>query len=144
MVVRPGLEAPAACALDAPPLHSAKAVVLADMDSGRLLYELNKDEQRAPASLTKIMTVLLAIEAIERGEVTLDEMVTAQADCLAGLNTDSSTSGIQPGEIISYRDLLYCAMVHSANEACNILAHRVAGSVSAFVDLMNRRAEELG
>ena len=138
------LLAPAACALDAPPLHSAKAVVLADMDSGRLLYELNKDEQRAPASLTKIMTALLAVEAVEDGRASLDEMVTAQADCLAGLNTDSSTSGIQPGEIISYRDLLYCAMVHSANEACNILAHRVAGSVSAFVDLMNRRAEELG
>ncbi len=135
---------PAASALDSPPLHSAKAVVLADMDSGRLLYELNKDEQRSPASLTKIMTVLLAVEAYERGDVSLDEMVTAQADCLAGLNTDSSTSGIQPGEIISYQDLLYCAMVHSANEACNVLAHRVSGSVPAFVDLMNRRAEELG
>ena len=138
------LFAPAASALDDPPLHSAKAVVLADMDSGRLLYEMNKDEQRAPASLTKIMTVLLAVEALERGEVSLDEMVTAQADCLAGLNTDSSTSGIQPGEIISYQDLLYCAMVHSANEACNILAHRVSGSVPAFVELMNRRAAELG
>ena len=138
------LFAPAASALDEPPLHSAKAVVLADMDSGRLLYEMNKDEQRSPASLTKIMTVLLAVEALERGEVSLDEMVTAQADCLAGLNTDSSTSGIQPGEIISYQDLLYCAMVHSANEACNILAHRVSGSVPAFVELMNRRAAELG
>ena len=138
------LFAPAASALDEPPLHSAKAVVLADMDSGRLLYEMNKDEQRAPASLTKIMTVMLAVEALERGEVSLDEMVTAQADCLAGLNTDSSTSGIQPGEIISYQDLLYCAMVHSANEACNILAHRVSGSVPAFVELMNRRAAELG
>ena len=113
------LLAPAASALDEPPLRSAKAVVLVDLDSGRLLYELNKDEQRAPASLTKIMTALLAVEALERGEVTLDEMVTAQDDCLAGLNTDSSTSGILPGEIISYRDLLYCAMVHSANEACN-------------------------
>lgn len=138
------LFAPAASALDDPPLHSAKAVVLADMDSGRLLFEINKDEQRSPASLTKIMTVLLAVEALERGEVSLDEMVTAQADCLAGLNTDSSTSGIQPGEIISYQDLLYCAMVHSANEACNILAHRVSGSVPAFVELMNRRAAELG
>ena len=138
------LLAPCASALDAPALKSAKAVVLADLDSGRLLYQLNKDEQRAPASLTKIMTVMLAVEALERGEVSLDEMVTAQEDCLAGLDTDSSTSNIQPGEIISYRDLLYCALVHSANEACNILAHRVSGSVPAFVDLMNRRAAELG
>lgn len=135
---------PAALALDEPPLESAKAVVLVDLDSGRLLYSKNMDEQRSPASLTKIMTVLLAIEALEKGEVTLDEMVTAQSDCLAGLDTDSSNSGIQPGEIISFRDLLYCAMVHSANEACNILAYRVSGSVSAFVARMNERAAELG
>ena len=138
------LSAPAACALSEPVLDSAKAVVLVDLDSGRVLYERNKDEERSPASLTKIMTVLLAVEALERGEVTLEESVTAQADCLAGLDTSSSTSNIQPGEIISYEDLLYCAMVHSANEACNVLAHRVSGSVSAFVALMNRRAEELG
>jgi len=136
--------APAAGALDDPSLHSAKAVVLADMDSGRLLYSMNADEQRSPASLTKIMTLLLAVEALERGEVTLEEMVTAQSDCLEGLNTDSSTSGIQPGEVMRYQDLLYCAMVHSANEACNVLAHRVSGSVSAFVDKMNERARELG
>ena len=114
-----GAFAPAASALDEPSLHSAKAVVLADLDSGRLLYSKNADEQRSPASLTKIMTVLLAVEALERGEVTLEEMVTAQSDCLEGLNTDSSTSGIQPGEVMRYQDLLYCAMVHSANEACN-------------------------
>ena len=139
-----GVFAPCASALDEPPLHSAKAVVLADMDSGRLLYSLNGDEQRSPASLTKIMTVLLAIEAIEQGKVTLEEMVTAQEDCLEGLNSDSSTSDIRPGEIMSYKDLLYCAMVHSANEACNIIAHRVSGSVGAFVELMNTRAAELG
>jgi len=136
--------APAAEALDDPPLSSAKAVVLADMESGRLLWSLNAQERRAPASLTKIMTVLLAVEALEDGRFTPDEMVTAQADCLAGLDTDSSTSDIKPGEIISYRDLLYCAMVHSANEACNILAHHIAGSVSAFVEMMNARAAELG
>ena len=139
-----GAFAPAASALDEPSLHSAKAVVLADLDSGRLLYSKNADEQRSPASLTKIMTVLLAVEALERGEVTLEEMVTAQSDCLEGLNTDSSTSGIQPGEVMRYQDLLYCAMVHSANEACNVLAHRVSGSVSAFVEKMNERAAELG
>ena len=139
-----GALAPAASALDEPSLHSAKAVVLADLDSGRLLYSKNADEQRSPASLTKIMTVLLAVEALERGEVTLEEKVTAQSDCLEGLNTDSSTSGIQPGEVMSYQDLLYCAMVHSANEACNVLAHRVSGSVSAFVEKMNERAAELG
>ena len=138
------LAAPSAWALDDPKLDSAKAVVLVDLDSGRLLYSLNKDEERSPASLTKVMTLLLAIEALEKGEVTLDEIVTAQADCLAGLDTDSSNSGIMPGEQISYRDLLYCALVHSANEACNILAYRISGSVKNFVALMNSRAAELG
>ena len=135
---------PCAAALSEPPLESAKAVVLVDLNSGRLLYSKNMDERRSPASLTKIMTVLLAVEALEKGEVTLDEPVTAQPDCLAGLDTDSSTSDIRPGEVISYRDLLYCAMVHSANEACNILAYRISGSVSAFVARMNERAAELG
>ena len=90
-----GVMSPAAYALDEPALESAQAVVLLDMDSGRILYEKNMDEQRSPASLTKIMTVLLAIEALERGEVSLDEMVTAQDDCLVGLDTDSSTSDIR-------------------------------------------------
>ena len=139
-----GAFAPAASALDEPSLHSAKAVVLADLDSGRLLYSKNADEQRSPASLTKIMTVLLAVEALERGEVTLEEMVTAQSDCLEGLNTDSSTSGITPGVVISMKDLLYCAMLQSANEACNILGRYLAGSIAGFVEQMNQRAAELG
>ena len=139
-----GALAPAADALGEPPLHSAKAVVLADLSSGRLLYSKNADERRSPASLTKVMTALIAVEELESGRFSLDDMLTAQPDCLAGLDTDSSTSGIQPGETISYRDLLYCAMVHSANEACNILAYHISGSVEAFVGRMNERAAELG
>jgi len=135
--------APAAYAVEDPNL-GAQAVIIADMDSGRILYGKNEDEQRAPASLTKIMTVLVAIESIEKGEVGLDDVVTAQSDCLAGLEQDSSTAGIVAGEQMSLQDLLYCAMVHSANEACNIIAYYISGSVSGYLDRMNARAAELG
>ncbi len=102
------------------------------------------DQQRAPASLTKIMTALLALEAIENGQVALTDIVTAQDDCREGLSDDSSTSGIVPGVQISMKDLLYCALLQSANEACNIIGSYIAGSVGAFVEKMNSKAQELG
>lgn len=135
--------APAAWALDPPELDGEAALVV-DLDSGRPLYAMNADQQRAPASLTKIMTVLLALEAIERGEIRLDDNITAQDDCREGLGEDSSSAGILPGVILSMRELLYCAMVGSANEACNVIGSAIDGSVSAFVDRMNQRAQQLG
>ena len=137
------LAAPTAFALNAPELD-AQAVVLIDLDSGSILYELNKDQQRAPASLTKIMTVLLALDAIQNGRCAMDDMVTAQADCREGLGEDSSSAGINPGDVLSMRDLIYCAMISSANEACNIIGSYLEGSVSAFVEKMNDKAAELG
>lgn len=135
--------APSAAALNDPELD-AKAVLLADLSSGEILYALNAEEQRSPASLTKIMTGLLAIEAVESGQCRMEDMVTAGSDAWQGMADDSSNSNIQPGETMSYKDLLYCAVVHSANEACNILATYISGSISAFVELMNTRAAELG
>lgn len=135
--------APSAYALEAPQL-SAKAVLLADIDSGEILYSLNADEQRSPASLTKIMTGLLAIEAVESGQCSMDDIVTVGADAWQGMGEDASNSEIMPGEMMSYRDLVYCAVVHSANEACNVLATYISGSISAFVQRMNERALELG
>ena len=135
--------APAAGAVNDPDV-SANAVVLADLESGSILYSRNMNEKAAPASLTKIMTVLLAIEAIEAGETTADTLVTAQSDCQQGLGDDSSTVNITPGEQMTLEDLMYCAMVHSANEACNVIASHVAGSIGGFVERMNERAAELG
>jgi len=135
--------APSAAALEEPSLV-AKEVILVDLDSGRTLYAKNEHAQTSPASLTKIMTALLAIEAVDRGEHTWDEMVTAGADCRQGMDESSSTAGIMPGETMSYKDLVYCAMLPSANEACNILGTCISGSISAFVELMNQRAQELG
>lgn len=135
--------APAAFALDAPQLNGQAAIVV-DLDSGKIIYELNKDEERSPASLTKIMTVLLTLERLERGDFALSDMVTAGADCRQGMGEDSSSSGILPGVTLSVEDLLYCALLQSANEACNILGSFVAGSITDFVDLMNQKAAELG
>lgn len=137
------LAAPAAQALEDPQLV-AKSVVLADVESGRILYSKNMNDKAAPASLTKIMTVLIAVEAVESGEISMDEIVTAQSDCRIGMDEESSTAGIVPGEQMSFQNLIYCAMLLSANEACNIIGTRLSGSISAFVDRMNERAVLLG
>ena len=86
-----------AYASPAPELNG-KNVVLADLNTDRVIYSKDKDAVIAPASLTKIMTVLLAVEAVERGEHTLDEMVTAGEDCRTGLDDESSSGNIVPGE----------------------------------------------
>ncbi len=135
---------PCAFALEKPQIKSARSVLVGDMESGRILLAENAYTRSEPASITKMMTILLAVEAIERGDASLDDMVTASTTCNADLTEDSSTSNIYPGEVMSLKDLLYCAALASANEACNIIAEHIAGSVSAFVDKMNERAEELG
>lgn len=126
------------------PSVAAAALVLGDLDTGEILYEKDADTVRAPASLTKIMTVLLAVEAIEAGQVSGADLVTAGQDCRTGLDNDSSTADIVPGETMSLLDLLYCAMLSSANESCNIIASYLCGSVAAFVQRMNERAAVLG
>ena len=141
-----GMALPCALAEDdgAPKLKSAQCALLGDMGSGRILFNIDAYSRREPASLTKIMTLLLAVEAIEAGTASTDDMVTASAACITGLELDSSTAYIDRGETMSLRDLLYCAALASANEACNIIAEHISGSISAFVERMNTRAAELG
>ncbi len=138
-----GILSPCALALEAPELNG-QAAILVDLESGRVLYGYHMDDERAPASLTKVMTVLLALEAIGAGRASLEDMIVAQDDCLEGLEEDSSTSGIVPGTQISMKDLLYCAMLHSANEACNIIGRYLGGSIAGFVEQMNQKAAQLG
>ena len=135
--------APSASALDEPSL-AVQAAVLVDLNSGRIIYSKNMDEQRSPASLTKIMTGLLAIEAVESGQCSMDEMVTAPADCQAGMDSASSNASIVSGEEMRFGDYIKCALIHSANDACNVIAVHVAGSIDAFVAQMNERAAALG
>ncbi len=136
-------EAPFAHALMTPSVK-AEAIVLADMESGTILYEKNMHTRRPPASLTKIMTGLLAVEAIERGDIAMDTRIVAPSDCWSGLDYDSSNAEISPGEEMDFGDYLYCALVKSANEACNVIATAVAGNIQNFINRMNTRAAELG
>lgn len=134
---------PAAFALDDPELRS-NAVVLTDISSGRTFFSKNADMKAYPASLTKVMTVLLAIEAVEDGRVSLQDEVTASSGITFDLLDDGSTAGIVPGETMTLENLLYCAILASANEACNVIAEFVGGSVPEFVEMMNQRASALG
>jgi len=123
---------------------AATAVLLADGTTGEVLYEVNAHEKRYPASLTKVMTAMLTIEDIEAGRLRMDQVVTVGATALQGLSPDGSHQNIKAGEELTVQDLLYCALVASANDACNVLAEMVSGSVGEFVEHMNRRAKELG
>jgi len=134
-----------ALAVDDPEI-SARAAVLANASTGEVYYSKNADATIQPASTTKMVTALIVAEAVDRGEISLGDVVTASDNCQYNLEPDSTNAGpaIVPGEQMTVQDLLYCAMLVSANEACNILAEHVSGSVSAFVDRMNTRAQELG
>ena len=122
----------------------AKAALLVDYNTGEMVYAKNEHQELYPASLTKIMTALLTLEAIDAGKLTMDQPLTATATALEGLSSDGSSAGIKVGETMPVRDLLYCMLVVSANEACDILAEAVSGSVSAFVSAMNEKAKALG
>ncbi len=122
----------------------AKAALLVEAETGEILYEKNIMQENYPASLTKIMVALLVLEAIDAGRLTMATPVTASESAFVGLVAGGSTANIKAGETMTVEDLLYCMLVVSANEACNILAETVSGSVDAFVARMNERAQELG
>ncbi|MBQ0037396.1 MAG: D-alanyl-D-alanine carboxypeptidase [Clostridiales bacterium] len=123
---------------------AAKAALLVDEESGLVLHAQNENDKLYPASITKVMTALLVFEAIDRGEMKMDQKITVSASSLAGLPEDGSSADIKAGEVLTVEQLLYCMLVVSANEACHILGDQIAGSTDAFVKLMNQRAQELG
>lgn len=133
---------PAAFALDDPQPHCTAAIVV-DGDNNEVLYDYNAYEKRYPASVTKIMTTLVVLRAIYAGELTLETQVTASKEAVT-LPEGSSTAGIVEGEVLTIEQLLYCDLVPSGNEACNILAEALCGSEEAFVERMNETAEDLG
>lgn len=129
--------------LPADPDIQAKAALLVDANTGNIVYAKNEHEELYPASLTKIMTALLVLEAVDSGKLSLDQQLTA-SDTITELDSDGSSAGIQVGEIMTVEQLLYCMLVVSANEACVILAEAVSGDVDTFVDAMNAKAQALG
>ena len=122
----------------------AKAAFLADPETGEILYARNIHERLYPASLTKVMTTLLVLEAVDDGRLSMDQVLTASQEAIELVPADGSNAGIKIGEEMKVEDLLYCVMLVSANEGCNILAEAVSGSVDAFVEEMNRRAADIG
>lgn len=120
---------------------ASKHAILLDAQSGQVLARKRANEQAAPASLTKMMTVLLAVETLPD----LDEPVTLPEEIFPALyGADASMAGFVPGETVTVRDLLYGAILPSGAECCETLAHRISGSEEAFVALMNQKAGELG
>lgn len=134
---------PASAETKAPEVE-AKAALLLDRDTGEVLFERRADEKMYPASLTKIMTALLVLEAIDRSEFSLNDSVTATPAAFIGLDELGSSSGIEIGETLTVEQLLACMLINSANEAAGILAVAVDGTVSDFVRRMNDKAAELG
>jgi len=117
------------------------SVILMEASTGTVIYEKNATEQRSPASITKIMTLLLAFEALEKGEITLEDevMTSAHAKSMGG-----SQVFLEEGEIQTVDTLLKCITVASGNDASVALAEHIAGSEEAFVVMMNEKAKELG
>lgn len=118
---------------------SAESAILIDSSTGQILYSKNEKEQRYPASTTKILTAILAIE-----NCCLDEKVTASYNAVMSIPSGYSNAEIRVGESLTVKELLEVFLVHSANEAGYILAEHVSGTVSDFADLMNAKASELG
>lgn len=119
----------------------AESYILTDYRSGQVLYEKNADEKRAIASITKIMTILLIVEAVENKKISLEDMVTATEN--AKPSNNESSLWLQVGEKMTVRDLFKAVVVNSANDAARTLAEYVAGNEESFVELMNKKAEEL-
>ena len=120
---------------------NAESAVLMEMSSGEVLYAKNADRALPPASVTKIMTLLLFMEEVDAGNIALDEEITV-SDYAASMG--GSQVYLEPGETMTAEELLKCVIIASANDAAVTLAERVAGSEEAFVAKMNARAGELG
>lgn len=126
-------------ALEINGLHS-KNVIIYNLDEDKMIYEKNSEEITSIASLTKIMTTIVSIEKIEN----LDEKVTITEKMLADVPWDASVAGIQVGDILTYKDLLYASMLPSGADATDSLAISLFGSISGMVKAMNDKATELG
>lgn len=118
---------------------SSEAVLIMESSTGKVIYEKNGYEKKYPASTTKILTAILAIE-----HCNLNETATASEFAINSIPSGYSTANIQIGETLSVKDLLYALMLQSANESAVILAEHISGSQEAFADLMNEKAKEIG
>ena len=124
----------------------AKHVILIDAESGAVLFEKNADELTPPASMSKIMTMIMVFEALKRGELTLDDEFHISEDAWrrGGAKSGGSTMYAELNSSIRLEDLIKGVIIQSGNDACIAIAEGMAGSEQAFADLMTQRARELG
>ncbi len=122
-------------------LKNAKSAILIELNTGEILYEKNIEEKRSPASMTKILSIHLVLEAIDKGQINWNDVVTV-SEHAAGYG--GSQVWLEPGEQMSVEDLFKCMVIASANDATVALAEVVAGSEELFVERMNERVKELG
>lgn len=119
----------------------SKSAILIEVSSGKIIYEKNPDQQLRPASVTKVMTLLLIFEELEAGNMTYDDIVTVTEHAAS---MGGSQCFFEAGEQQTVRDMIKCIEVASGNDAAVAMAEHIAGSEAAFVDMMNTRAQELG
>lgn len=117
------------------------SALLMELNSGQILFEKDGDTARRPASVTKIMTMLLAFEALDSGQLSLDSMVTVSEHAAS---MGGSQVFLEVNEQQTVEDILKCMIVSSANDAAVAMGETIAGSEEAFVQMMNQRAKELG
>jgi D-alanyl-D-alanine carboxypeptidase (penicillin-binding protein 5/6) len=123
------------------PVLQAKSAILVEQSTGKILYEKNAHEKMPPASITKIMTELLTLEAIENGTLKWDEILTCSAHAAS---MGGSDIWLEPGEKMSVKDLFKAMAISSANDAAVVFAEKIGGSEQGFVAMMNKKAQELG
>jgi D-alanyl-D-alanine carboxypeptidase (penicillin-binding protein 5/6) len=128
-----------------PPAVMAKSVVLMDADNGQILYEKDADERRAPASTTKLMTMLLTLEAVRQHRVSwTDEVPVTEEAYKVATASGVSNAYLDPKEHFTLDDMMKFIAVLSANDATIAVAEKIGGDKDAFVQMMNRKAQELG
>ena len=119
----------------------AKAAVLVDTKSGKVIYGFNQNQKRSPASITKIMSLIIVAEALEAGKISLKDVVVASYNASI---LDGTEIHLKTGEKMTVDELIKATIMVSANDACTALSEHVAGSRSAFVKMMNAKAKQLG
>ena len=135
LLTSPAAAAGAEGGASAPALEvAAPSAILMEKTTGEVLYEKNADERRPPASVTKVMTMLLIAEAVDGGEITLSDEVTASAEAAS---MGGSQVWLEEGEQLSVSDMIKCVAVVSANDCAVALAEHLCGSEAAFVERMN-------
>ena len=127
-----------------PVFNDGETAILIDAGTGNVLFEKESNKRMFPASTTKIMTALLAFEAVERGEISLTTEIEITPEMIDGLDPDGSSMSLKVGEIVSLDNLLKGMLIPSGNDAACSIAAAVGKSQATFVDMMNSKAQALG